>query len=527
MGIQAPQLIQTTTFPLAGRLRSGNILIPDTVNTQYLFDPLYLPTDSPFEMRAYYPDLRTYKTVQNFNYAYPGLEWAQPLWAYGANHGCVFELTDAPAGMSVGNTFSRNPVTGFYGPDANYGVITWQSPILGRYRFGVRATDQKGRTIYWLFDLRVTTEHHYFMALNATGDGSGSSPANYASYANTIIGTNSVSPSRNKVLHIKGDDYPSTVGVNATTGLMAASWVAMPGETPTFHQRFNITSDNISFYGIRWQGVGTSDFGIVGSYADVNNIGFWRCEWDECFKVGTGNNNNSCFGLSRLDNGYGRHTFYMGDNVFKNCTGLHGYDFYTVKDHVFYRNRLVFTNGTTVNPNSWIFPKQCAGGGEIIFNYADVPTVTSTSAGVIELLNSWMISHPVTFDLIHRVEYNFIRTGGANICRSNGSANDVGSNKGTNQSIAYIKRNTFIGGSVSSEFYNYQSSNTTRITAYESNIIINTQGGPSHPAEIAPFAPKTGNNIHGTTVSGVLDTNGVPLNTNLYGLTGKEIWRPL
>jgi len=215
----------------------------------------------------------------------------------------------------------------------------------------------------------------------------------------------------------------------------------------------------------------------------------------------------------------------MGENLFKNNTGIHGYDFYTVKDHAFVRNILQVTNGATTMDASWIFPKLQAGGGDIMFNYADIPTITSTNDSIIQLLNAWEPNYPISYNITQRCEYNFVRTGGAQILHSNGDNDSALPELPQNILANYIKRNTFIGGTVASEYYT-PTSNTKRHTYLESNVIINSLGGATVPPSSSAWFFVSGINVQGTPAAGLVDANGNLVSPTNHGKSGREIWRP-
>jgi hypothetical protein len=522
-----PTQINLKSVSLNGMLRSGNIPIPPTSNTDYLFAPIYLPSMPPYSMRAFYPDLTSKHVVQNFNNAYPGLEWIQPFWVYGAHGYVLWEIVQGPPGMTIGNTLIRDPISGFFYPDADYANLKWPNPTAGRQKIGIRATDQAGQMAYWIFDLFVDPNKHFFMSLNGSGTGLGTSPSNYASFANTVKGATTVSPAKDKVLHIKGDTFAaSATEIFADTAFISASWVAMPGEKPVFQQKINNTSANISLYGLKFAGIPTGGFGVIGNgYTEYSNFGVWRCEFDACYRTGTENSNTACIGFSKIDNGTGRQVVFMSENTFKNNTTLHGTDFYNVRDYVFIRSNLQITDGTTVLPQSWVFPKVQAQG-EIMYNYADIPGVTTTNDSIIQMLNAWEPNFPRSYDMNCRCEYNFVRTGGASILRSNADEDNVLPQLPVNTLSNYVKRNTFIGGSVTAEFYYSATARTKRHTYFESNVIINNTGGLTVPPSSSAWFFVTGTNVNGTPAAGLVDSNGHLVNTANWGKTGRDIWRP-
>jgi len=517
----APLELNIASIALDGYLRSGNIHIPDTSDTEYIFGSEYLPSETALGAKAYWPDVSARNIVQNWNTAYPGLEWEQPFYAYGLNGPVLYEIVQAPSGVTmVGGRMTRNPITGFF--DYKTAVLTWQNPIAGRYKIGVRATDQLGQKVYWIFDLFVDASRNFFMAQAATGDGTGSSPNNLASYATTVTGASTLSPAAGKVLRIKGGTYPATTGVYIDPALKPVSWIAMPAETPVFSQRMNLGGDNIHFHGIKFAGVGTSDFGIINGSGIQNRVGVWKCEFDECFKEGTGNNNNSCVGLNKSGSGYGRERVFVHDCVFRNSTTLHGFDYYTVRDSVFCNNKLLITNGTSIITTSWIFPKMMAGGCEIMHNVADVPTLTSTApeaVDVMQIYNAWDAGHAIAFDMTQRIEHNYIRTGGSAVFRGNG-ADNISPSFSTVKN--YAKRNTFVGGTVAAN--NYFPASTDRQSFFESNVVINSASGITTPAASSSWFFET-DNIESNNLS-LIDSSGYVLAAGDKGKRGHGIWRP-
>jgi hypothetical protein len=510
--------------PISGLLDSFYVNIPPTSNAEYLFDQAYLPTQTNFEMTAYWPDVSSKDEVQNWNTAHPSLPWEQPFYAYGANAPVLYEIVEAPSGMTIGSQVVRDVITGFFKIDDNYGVLKWHNPIQGTHRIAIRATDQDGRMASWVFRLKVDPSLNYFMALAATGDGSGSSPSNFASWTDTIIGQTTVSPSKGKVLRIKGDQYPVNSNLRLDKNYVAASWVAMPTETPVFLQKFTIGSDDIHLQKLKYQSVGTSSFGVVNIEGIKSRIGVFGCEFDECFIVGSGGGNQSCIGANLSPLSFGRERIFISSCNFKNSETLHGFDFYSIKDYVFFNNNLTITNGATSMPLSWIFPKVQANGGEIMFNSADVPTITSTEVAIIQIHNGWEPSNTNVFNMKTRVEYNLVRSGGANIMRVGSDTDEAIS---ANFIDTYIKRNTFIGEYVGATNYSVGTM-TTRRNFWESNIAINDRNSGSGGIVVDVGDTITGNNIFAglSDINSLLDANFAPLDTLKYGKTGRDIWKP-
>lgn len=504
-----------------GRVHSNNYSVSPTLNTSYLFEAMYRPSAAALPLTAYWPDTRSKNIVQNYNNAYTGLAWSQPLWGFMGDGPKLYEIVEAPAGLTLSGEVTRN-ANGYFVPDSTYANLFWTTPIAGVHRVIIRVTDQRGDMVILDWFLTVGTLNHHFMALVATGNGSGSSPANYATYATTFPGATTVSPSKGKVIHVKGDDFPaagSSTSMNTT--YTAASMVAMPGETATLRQKIVIGSNDIHLHGIIATSVVVSSFGVVDVGSYYNRVGLWRCKFINCTKTG-GTANQCCFGASSLGDGDYRERIFISECDFINCGTLHGYDVFNVRDMVFARNRYSIDNGQTFLDASWIFPKNAIISAEIVFNTADVPSLTTSSAAVVQLYNSWEPTDLYCTDVVCKFENNFIRTGGADCIDSNGSANPTTSAMTITN---FLKRNTFVGGRVTMQHY-IGDLKPERITYLESNVIQNISGGVTIPAggSSSSWYQVSGTNVYGTV--GVVDLNGYLVNTTNRGKTGHGIWRP-
>lgn len=531
MAIQNPQIIDIKSASLDGYLRSGNVPIPPTSDTDYLMGSAYLPSASPIPMRAYLPDLRSKYVVQNFNNAYPGLEWQQNFEVIGGKGPILYEIVQGHPGMTMVGKFTRDPVTGYLYPSSDYAVLRWQNPVAGRYTIVIRATDQTGQMVYWIYDLFVGTANHFFMALVATGTGLGTSPSNCASYDNTFVGSSTLSPSQGKVLHIKGSTYESTVERTFSTQFMSSSWVAIPGENPILRSKIKSNGDNWHFQGLTFQGAatGTGGFGILGAEVGLNNFSVIGCLFDECINNTGGSNNQACIGFTRSGPEAGRETIVVLGCEFKNSTDLHGFDYYRIKDNKFARNKLTVTNGTSAITRSWIFPKQEVYTSEIEYNTANIPSVIGSTVGVAQLYNSVVGGSPNSVPMLIDFKYNYINVGG-------GLALQLQQDEGTTSNLVnfdnYVTRNTIVGGR-SQVAHWVSDGRPNRRNFLESNIIVNSDNGQTvRDPGFLPVTPNTtdwfyesGTNLKGT--SGIVDGSGLlPSGHSDRGETGHGIWKP-
>ena len=527
MGVQNPQTMDISLVALDGVLAGGNIPIPDTTDTDYLFNSMYLPSSSPLVMKAYYPEVVKSKyTVQNYNNAYPGLEWSQLFEVLGGNGPIIYEIVQAPSGMTIGSKLTRDTITGYFVPDSNYSILRWNNPVAGRYRVAIRATDQIGQKVHWIWDLFVGTANHFFMDIAASGTGLGTSPSNYASYANTFLGSVTTSPAQGKVLHIKGSTYPSTTERIYSNQYMSSSWVAMPAENPIFRSKVKVTSDNWYFNGIVFQAINTDQFGIIGSDIGVNNFSVVGCLFDECTVSGI-TNNQSCIGFTRAGEEAGRENIVVSNCEFKNSPDLHGFDYYRIKDHKFSRNKLTITNGSTLLTRSWIFPKQEVYNSDIEYNTANIPSVSGGTVSVAQLYNSVVGGSPNSSPMVINFRNNYINVGGGVALQLQ---QDEGTTSNTVNFDNYVTRNTIVGGGIQIAHWVSDGKPNRRIFM-ESNIIQNADGGAyirdggvTPPVNTTDWLFESGINKKGT--SGLVDSDGHLINTTDRGKTGHGIWKP-
>lgn len=528
--VQLPQGGALSLVALDGYLRSINVPIPDTSDTDYLFASQYLPSPTPdaFAPSAFWPDVEhpeSKYSVQNWNSAYPGLEWEQPFHFYGASGHAVYEIVSAPVGVTLVNgKMVRNSSTGLF--EFSPPILTWENPIAGNYKMALMATDQIGRKVYWIWTLIVNTSRHFFMALNATGDGTGSSPSNYAARSSLNLAQTSVSPTKDKVLHIKGDNYPASGTLMPNKAFTASSWIAMPNETPIFNQKIILGSNDISLHGLMLEAVPTSDFGVITSNFVQHRTGLWRLEFKECYRSNLeSNNNQSCIAWVGAFENIGRDRIFLAECKFRNSETLHGYDFFSVHRHAAVSNRLLITNGATVMQPSWFLLKTHVSG-EVLHNIADIPSITTTNDAILQPTMNWNPSNINIFNLASRFENNFIRTGGANTLSTNGD-ND-GALSGLQYIDVHVRRNTFIGGGVASFNWTVDSTVTFRRTFFESNVAISNTRSGQGGITVASGSTNTGENIAGnmTQLPSLLNANYAPIDSQKLGRTGDKIWRP-
>lgn len=116
-------------------------------------------------------------TANRYYKAYPGLLYRVPVSVLGGSWPFRYELTAAPSGMAIGETYGS----------ANYGIITWTNPVTSGspHTVTVRVTDQAGTVATVTYTITVTTTG--FLFLDAV-DGNDANPGTLASPKQTING---------------------------------------------------------------------------------------------------------------------------------------------------------------------------------------------------------------------------------------------------------------------------------------------------------------------------------------------------
>lgn len=94
-------------------------------------------------------------TANRYYKAYPGLEYRVPVVVLGGAWPFKYELTVAPSGMTVGETYGSS----------NHGVITWSNPTTSGspHTVTVRVTDQAGTIATVTYTITVTSTGYLFI----------------------------------------------------------------------------------------------------------------------------------------------------------------------------------------------------------------------------------------------------------------------------------------------------------------------------------------------------------------------------
>lgn len=109
--------------------------------------------------------------ASRYRRAYPGLAYRVPVVVSGGAWPFQYELTTAPTGMTIGETYGST----------DYGVISWPSPVAGTYTVAARVTDQQGATATATWTLTVTTASTIFVDATAAPGGTGTIGSPFAS----------------------------------------------------------------------------------------------------------------------------------------------------------------------------------------------------------------------------------------------------------------------------------------------------------------------------------------------------------
>lgn len=104
-------------------------------------------------------------TTNRYYKAYPGLEYRVPVAVLGGAWPFRYELTAAPSGMTIGETYGST----------DYGIINWTNPVTSGspHTVTVRVTDQAGTQVTVTYTLTVTTTGFIFI------DAVNGSPSSY------------------------------------------------------------------------------------------------------------------------------------------------------------------------------------------------------------------------------------------------------------------------------------------------------------------------------------------------------------
>jgi hypothetical protein len=266
--------------------------------------------------------------------AYPGLRYRVPIAAIGGAWPYRYELTTAPSGMTIGETYGT----------ADYGEITWANPVTSGspHAVTVRITDQSGaqQTVSWT--ITVSTSGYVFVSgtgSDSTGTGTLASP-----YRTLLAGRTSGAD----VMYLMNGSYPTSVLPDtAFNSTMPVIWMAYPDHSPAVDfsgRQIYINSSDFWFEGITMQGVGhwssypqrtVEIWGGVNNRAMVyrNNI------TNTNMFSGVGGNNPSAFFVTSETSNPLHYAF-----IRNTCTGLNNLNFVEL-----YENRKTLIEFNSIN----------------------------------------------------------------------------------------------------------------------------------------------------------------------------------
>ena len=178
--------------------------------------------------------------------AYPSVKYTCPININGGAYPFKYELTTAPAGMTIGSVLVESDDV--LVPPSDYGIITWNSPTTGSHDVAVRVTDQDGviKTVSWT--LVVGTSNWLFIATDgndSTGDGSIGNPWATTAALHNNLGTSADydtdGPSVGKLIYYREGTH-NLVGMTDANGNyrmqndhVAVVHLGYPGESVTMH----------------------------------------------------------------------------------------------------------------------------------------------------------------------------------------------------------------------------------------------------------------------------------------------------
>ena len=482
-----------SSIPIAAYSKNGR--------SQGSFENLIIPSQAVFPaanwlaavkpMRKFWPveDENT-PAVSWHKCSYPSVSWSCPVRVmYGAGQR-YWVLRQAPAGMTIGNATPDG--NGDY-QQGEAGNLYWPNPVAGTYTIVVDVFDQTDwQTFRW--EHTCSASNFLIGSVSGSGNGSGADPDNTISWANTYLGDTILSPSQNKILLLRGGNYPASI-VQLFPQYHSRNIGNFPSDSPpVFQCRFNDQGSYRFLTGIEWSGFTQTYEGIIQTGANVNNLFHWKNRFVNIAIAGD-TDNQACH-TSTGAGGVFRQNVGSSQNYYQDIE-IAAMDLYSIDNYLSERDDFVVTNPmrTAINQPIW-FPKSGVNDIEISFNKFDNPAVSGGTEGILYPYGS--ATYGTQFTAL--VANNFVRCNGGIALHSNRASNggfSITSN-------VHAQRNTIVGGKVQS--YNWDEVGTptsVRRTHFDSNVIQNSDGGIA--ATSVGFT-STRAECHAT--SGIVDSNG-------------------
>ncbi len=499
--------------------------VTPSTNTAYLFPPGYFEPDSLLPLQKIYPqDDATTPAASHHRRAYPGLRWECPVRAMGGSNPRFYELLSGPPGMRIGEFLQRD-ASGDYVPTPDYATLIWESPVAGSYLIRVRCSDQNNTPVLFEFRLQVALDGHLFTAPTSLGSGDGSSPQNAMAWNQAMLGNGVVSPSRGKVLVCRGGNYTLSDAVLVNASHMATSLIAYPGETPVFNRGIQMRASDVFIGGLRFEGIGTGNFGVINDWEFNHRWSVWRCHFERCFNSNTAQHENqSCIGAVNGGRAQGRQHLLVAENTYRNCSGLHGYDFFNVDTHLCERETFIVDDPSIQVRHSVWFPKGYCRFYEISFCRADLPPQAVEAESIIQAYNA---AYAVTLPSVGSIEYNFVR-GGSNVggLVTNGAANATAANVGPITIVCQVRRNTFVGKRIGARNWDRESG-VDRHSDFAANVLQTASNGAVGVSGAANNNPVWFVERDALSAgAGLVDGSGRLIDAGFRGRRGAQVWRP-
>lgn len=499
--------------------------VTPSTNTAYLFPPGYFEPNSLLPLQKIYPQSDAVApAASHHRRAYPGLRWECPVRAMGGSNPRFYELLSGPPGMRIGEFLQRDAF-GDYVPKPDYATLIWESPVAGSYLIRVRCSDQNNTPLLFEFRLQVALDGHLFTAPAALGSGDGSSPQNAMAWSQAMLGNGIVSPSRGKVLVCRGGNYALSDAILVNASHMATSIIAYPGEIPVFNRGIQMRSSDVFLGGLRFEGVGTGNFGVINDWEFNHRWSVWRCHFERCFNANTAQNNNQCcIGAVNGGQAHGRQHLLLAENTYRNCSGLHGYDFFNVDTHLCERETFIVDDPSIAVRHSVWFPKGYCRFYEISFCRADLPPQAVEAENIIQAYNA---AYAVSLPGVGSIEYSFVR-GGSNVggLVTHGAANGTAPNVGPITIVCQVRRNTFVGKRIGARNWDRESG-VDRHSYFAANVLQTASNGAVGLSGAANTNPVWFIERDALSAgSGLVDGNGRLIDEGFRGRRGAQVWRP-
>ena len=222
--------IRYTKFP------AGTGIDAPPVNRQ-LAEGHYVPRKFNFVAIHPRPDSETSADAQH-RWAYPGIEYRQPICMHGGSAPFIYELITAPTGATIGEWLEWNETTEVYDLPTDYGVVKWTpSAEGGPHTFTVRVTGQDGHYTDVTWTTEVLASKFIFVSAAASGGGTGvvGDPFTWTECFGALASTTN---NAGKIAVFRGGTFTcagfSDTGgnLNINGAIKSKAWIAYPGETP-------------------------------------------------------------------------------------------------------------------------------------------------------------------------------------------------------------------------------------------------------------------------------------------------------